>query len=254
MRRIQTKDNNCIEYDDFVDFVMPVYCSKSQESPVKQADPSQRRAWRKQLFAGLKELLVMQMLNEINIESLREKLAIFSSFSVTKCFEDCQFNNMVTAETLAGYLTQLGVEFEKDHVFYVMKRFGNGTCLSLEGLKKLLVPKNLDYANKVMYRTSGEISELGLEALKELFRGIFQGEKMLDKKKACFDGENMFNDIDIDGDGIVSVYDMKNVLFNSGLDVTDRQVEMLCDRYAHSSDGIFDPKAFQDEVLPSVSI
>lgn len=215
------------------------------ETPEKSKGKTKLNRKLQEHLDKLAEVWVKELEVEKKYEFLRENLIMQSNFSVSKLFEliDHEGKGEICMLDFENFLKSLNIPVNKNVIFQLFSRYANTELnISLEELFNFFACQDEEYCEILRNSENNEpLQKDIIERTGEFFSFLLENEENICKLKGYFFGlkmkelQEVFEDFDLDQDGVIDGMDLKKSLLRFGMNCASKDLRSLMRRYSNEA-------------------
>ena len=210
-------------------------------------------------YNSLYNLFIDFLKQENIIESIRHILVLKEDFNLTDLFNLFASNKKISAINFIKTLKKFGFITDIDEIKYLFKRYGKNLddFFDIDEFCEIILPKKYSAA-KIMDEqfNMNNLSKDTQKMICLLFKNIITGEKSNEYYRKImglndeYSGFDLFNSIK--KKYTIGIYkeDISEFMKANKFILTNREIEILMDRFDKNRDSIIDYKEFLYEITP----
>ena len=226
-------------------------------------------------LAELRELVIM-MQEEIKghtlIDGIRNNLALKHDFNLIDAFRmfDLNDNGFITLMDIEQCLSRIGIRPSHDEIYMLIRHYSRlqDSRIRFSDLSEMLTPKQDEYARIMRNKQALNIPGLDrfrvfardtLNVLANAFKALLEAEIYAEKQRQKirrlpgFNLYQVFNSIDKDKNGFVTINEFQNMMGSFGSAVSSKDLIVIMQKFDKNYDGKVSYSEFIDELTPKSS-
>ena len=212
-----------------------------------------------ELYHFLGELLVLELEYERKLEFYRQNLIIQDKFSVMQAFHmiDTENNSEIRLFDFEKFLGELGIETSREALWVIFQRYGEGQGLPLDfnSFLKIFACYDEEYSALLKMESNEEFDKDTFEKFKDLLEVLVKLQENIESYKENYTDlaekhvKEMFEVIDSDGDGEISIEDLRQAMKKYGVVCGDTDLFSIIQMYSNNSADSFNISHFKEKLL-----
>lgn len=207
----------------------------------------------------LGELLTLELDHERKLEFCRQNLIIKENFSVLNTFSliDKEDKGEISIIDFEKFIDGLGIETSREIIWIIFRRFGDDDSLTLSfnNFIKIFQCYDEEYSALLKMESGEDFDEDTCEVLKDFFEVLLKYQENIESYKENYADliennlDGLFEFLDNDKDGEVSMGDLRAELKKYGVLCSDTDLFSVVCRYSKDSAESFTFEEFRAKVL-----